>query len=70
MVLGLASDETDIDLLQDDGDLEHPEDVVPVDGAQIEAGRVRVALDRPGAVRKAFVLTRHGGTTIVSGRST
>ena len=34
LVPGLAAQVADVDLLQDDGDLEHPEDVVPVDRAE------------------------------------
>ena len=60
MVLGLAPDETNENLLQDDGDLEGAEDVVPPHRAEVEAGPLRVARDRLGARGEAVAPARHG----------
>ena len=49
LVLRLTAHEADIDLLDDDGELERGEDLVPADLGQIEPGACGVALDGLGA---------------------
>src|SRR4029077_13049698 len=59
LVLGLAADIADIDLLDDDGELEGGEHLVPADRSDIEPGARGIALDRIRARRKPLAPGRH-----------
>src|SRR5207237_2529192 len=59
LILGLAAHIANVDLLDDHGELEGGEDLVPADRADIEAGARGIALDRLGPAREAVAPGRH-----------
>src|SRR5712671_6440248 len=61
LVLGLAAHIADIDLLDDDGELEGGEDLVPADRGDREPGARGIALDGVGTGREALAPGRHCG---------
>src|SRR5205085_7763758 len=59
LVLRLPTHKANVDLLDDDGELEGSEHLVPKDRADIEAGAGRVSRDRIGAARETVAPGRH-----------
>src|SRR5438094_9656818 len=61
LVLGLAAHIADIDLLDDDGELEGGEDLVPADCGDLEPGAGGIALNGVGAGGETLAPGRHRG---------
>src|SRR5436190_2672713 len=59
LVLRLPTHKANVDLLDDDGELEGSEHLLPKDRVDIEAGAGRVSRDRIGAAREIFAPGRH-----------
>src|SRR6266576_1222252 len=59
LILRLPTHKANVDLLDDDGELEGSEHLVPKDWVDIEAGAGRVSRDRIGAAREIFAPGRH-----------
>src|SRR5204863_7317218 len=59
LILRLPTNKANVDLLDDDGELEGSEHLVPKDRADIEPGAGRVSRDRIGTIRDTVAPGRH-----------